>query len=118
MRMSNDPEAPTTVVSLSRVALSEVEANLLSKRHSFCPTPRHKKKEEIPDNLEKFFRRLPLKEFFLEEKEEENDAQTLVCLPSAWIPPKRREVALETSNNKLGLAWNNILESSLSEAFH
>ena len=52
--MSGDPDAPTTVVNLSGVTLSEAETNLLSKGLSFCPTPRHIKKEEILDNLEKF----------------------------------------------------------------
>ena len=66
MTRSGDPDAPTTVVNLSRVALSEAETNLLSKGLSFCPTPRHMNKEEILDDLEMFFRRLRLKEFFSE----------------------------------------------------
>ena len=56
-RKSSDPEAPTTVVNLSGVALDEAEINLLSKGPSFCPIPRHMKKEQILDKLEKFFRR-------------------------------------------------------------
>ena len=95
--MSSDPELPTTVVNLSGIALEEAEINLLSKGLCFCPTPRHIRKEEILDDLEKYFRRLHLKEFFLEEEEEEDsDANTLFPPPSTWMPPKRRDAALET----------------------
>ena len=83
------------------VALSEAEKNLLPKGLSFLPIPRHMKKEEILDDLEKFFRRLRLKEIFLEEEEEEeSDAQTLFRPPSTWMPPKRRATALETYINQ------------------
>ena len=59
------------------------------------------KKKEILDDLEKFFRRLCLKEFFLEEEEkEESDVQTLFCPPSTLMPPKRRDTALETCTNQ------------------
>ena len=86
------------MVNLSGSALSEAEINLLSKGLSFCPTPRHIEKEQILDDLEKFFRRLHLKEFFLEEEEveEESDARALFHPPSSWMPPKRRDAALET----------------------
>ena len=78
------------MVNLSGSALSEAEINLLSKGLSFCPTPRH-------IDLEKFFRQLRLKEFFLEEEEaeEESDAKALFHPPSSWMPPKRRDAALE-----------------------
>ena len=69
------------MVNLSGVALAEAEINLVSKGFSFCPTPRCMKKEEILDILEKFFRRLRLKEFFQEEEEEEMDADNLFHLP-------------------------------------
>ena len=95
--MSSDPELPTIVVNLSGIALEEAEINLLSKGLSFCPSPRHIRKEEILDDLEKYFRRLRLKEFFLEEEEEEDsDANSLFRPPSTWMPPKRRDAALET----------------------
>ena len=87
-RMNSDPEAPTTVVNLSGIALSEAEINLLSKGLSICPTPRHIEKEQILDDLEKFFRRLRLKEFFLEEEEEDSDARTLLHPPNTWMPLK------------------------------
>ena len=80
--VNSDPELPTTVVNLSGIALEEAEINLLSKGLSFCPSPRHIRKEEILDDLEKYFRRLRLKEFFLEEEEEEDsDANSLFRPP-------------------------------------
>ena len=84
--MSSDPDAPTMVVNLSGVALSEVETNLLSKRLSFCPTPHCMKREEILDDLENFFRRiLPTELFSEKEAEEESDAQTLFPVFSLGI---------------------------------
>ena len=86
------------MVNLSGVALSEAEINLLSRGLSFCPTPHRINKEEILDDLESYFRRLRLKEYFLEEEneEEQNDAQILLRPPSTWMPPKGRDPALET----------------------
>ena len=71
MRTSSDLESPTAVVNLSENALRRTKINLLSKGLSFCPTPCHIEKEQILDDLELFFRRLCLKEFFLEEEEAE-----------------------------------------------
>ena len=67
------------MVNLSGNALREAEINLLSNGLSFCPTPCLIEKEQILDDLEKFFRKLRLKEFFLEEEEaeEDSDARTL-----------------------------------------
>ena len=95
-RKRSDLEAPTTVVNLSGVTLGEAEINLLSKELSFCPIPHHMEKEEIRDDVERFFRWLRLKESFQEkEEEEETDMDTLLHPPSSWMPPKRRDAALE-----------------------
>ena len=60
-----------------------------------------KKEEILLDHLEKFFRRLRLKELFLEEEEEEeNDAHALFRPPRTWMPPKRRDAAPETYINQ------------------
>ena len=53
------------------------------------------RKDEILNDLEKFFRMLCQKKFIL-EKEENSDAQTLLCPSRALIPFKRRDTALET----------------------
>ena len=102
MRTTSDLEEPSTVVNLSGVPLSEEEVKLLSRGLSFCPTPHHNNKEEILDDLEGYFRRLRLKEFFLEEDEEENyDAEISFRPPSTWMPPKGRDAALETYIRKI-----------------
>ena len=98
MRTNSNSKAHTTVMSLSRSALSEAEINLLSKGLSLCPTQCQIEKEQTLHNLEKFFRRLRLKEFFLEEEgaEEESDARDLFRPSDTWMPCKRREATLET----------------------
>ena len=82
--------------NLSGVPLSEVETNLLSRGHSFCPTPCHLNNVEIMDDLERNFRRLRLNEFFSDAEEERDDAEMLFRSPSTWMPPKGRDAALET----------------------
>ena len=95
--MSSNPEAPKTMVNLSRNALSEAEINLLSKGLYFCPTPRHIEKEQSLNDLAKFFRWLRLKEFVEEEEEEwDSDTRTLFHPPCTWMPPKKRDATLET----------------------
>ena len=85
------------MVNLSGVALSEAEINLLSRGLSFCHTPHHINKEDVFGALESYFRCLRLKEYFLEEdnEEEQSDAQISLCPPSTWMPPKGRDPALE-----------------------
>ena len=55
--------------------------------------------EAVRDDLERYFRHLRLKEFFLEEDQVEDINNTDTCtqfLPlSTWMPPKCRDVALE-----------------------
>ena len=88
-----------TVVNLSRVALTEAEINLLLKGFFFSLTPHYINKNELLDNLESYFRRLCIKEFFLEDiadaEEEQNDTPTLFCPPSTWMPPKGKDPGLE-----------------------
>ena len=71
---------------------------LLTKGLFFCPTPRHLNKTEILDDLESYFRRLRLKEYFLDAQTEgeDNDAETSFRTPSTWMSPKGRDAALET----------------------
>ena len=94
----DDREVPSTVINLSGVHLSEDEVKLLSKGLSFCPTPRRADKDEILDDLESYFRRLRLKEFFLdnEEHSDDDDAQPRFRPLSTWMPPKGGDAALET----------------------
>ena len=57
--------APTTVVNLSECPLSSDEVQLLSKGLSFCPTPPHLNSTQVLDDLERYNRRLRLKNFLL-----------------------------------------------------
>ena len=97
-------EEPPTVINLSTVALNNDEISLLSRGLSFCPTPWQANQEEILDDLESYFRRLRLKEFFLDEDEDTSDSaetQAQFCPPSQWMPPKGREAYLETYVKKV-----------------
>ena len=91
------------MINLSGVALDDQEINLLSRGLSFCPTPRQANNEIILDDLEGYFRRLRLKEFFLDEEEENDNAETQSQFrpSSKWMPPKGRDTALETYIKKV-----------------
>ena len=97
----NPPEDTTIVVNLSGEDLSMEEKTLLSKAQSFCPTLTQLDKNQLLDDLESFFRRLCLKEFFLDleymyEEEEEEEERNIFHPPSKWMPPKGRDAVLET----------------------
>ena len=83
---------------ITEINSSNDEVDLLSKGLSFCPIPRRADKDEILDDLERYFRRLRLKEFFLdnEEQSDDDDTQPHFRPPSTWMPPKGGDAALET----------------------
>ena len=102
-RMGDEEESPT-VINLTNVALDNDKISLLSRGLSFCPTPRQANHEEILDDLESYFRRLCLKEFFLDEDEDTSDSaetQTPFRPPSQWMPLKGKEAAIETYIKKV-----------------
>ena len=76
------------------------EKTLLSKGLLFCLTPTQLDEDQLLDDLESFFRRLRLREFFLdpeeEEYEEEEEERNIFRPPSKWMPPKGRDAVLET----------------------
>ena len=94
------------IIKLSNLPLSRADVSLLSKGLSFCPTLCHLNKKEVVDDLERYFRRLHLGEFFVDiwEEEEENDTSTEFHSPSSWIPPKGRYASLEAYT--LGIRTN------------
>ena len=53
------------------------------------------------DDLESFFSCLRLREYFIDEEEEDDDVNTLFCSPRKWMPPKGRDAALETYVRKV-----------------
>ena len=88
-------EEPSLVVNLSGVTHTKPELDLLSKGLSFCPTPARLNTEAVRDDLERSFRRLRLKEFFLEENEDDDINNIDTSPPSIWMPLKSRDAALE-----------------------
>ena len=90
------PLDTSIVVNLSGVTLSSDEINLLSKGLTFCPVPRRVDKDQILDDLESYFRRLRLREFFADQDEAESTEQELFRPPSKWMPPKGRDATLES----------------------
>ena len=93
---ASDDNLPSTVVNLSGIPLSEAETSLLSKGLSFCPTPPQLQTVQLENDLESYFRRLRLREFFLDE-ETDNSAPVHPFKPlSSWMPPKGRDQTLET----------------------
>ena len=91
-----NPVQTSMVVNLSGVALSTDESILLSKGLSFCPTPRRLDADRTLDDLEGFFRRLRLKEFFADSDVEDSNEERLFRPTSTWMPPKGKDGALET----------------------
>ena len=86
----------STVVNLSGVALSTDESSLLSKGLSFCPTPRSLDADRMLDDLEGFFRRLRLKEFFADSEIGDSNEELPFRPTCTWMPPKGKDGALET----------------------
>ena len=68
------------------------------------------------DDLESFFRRSRLKEFFLDE-DENNDAepQSQFRPPSLWMPPKGGDAALETYIRKFRADVQHQLKTNYSK---
>ena len=96
---------PTTVVNLSGCPLSPDEVQLLSRGLSFCPTPPHLNTTQVLDDLERYNRRLRLKEFFADKEE---DVSRPFRPPSHWMPPKGRDDALEVYISQVRTEWNRV----------
>ena len=87
---SNDPEGRSTVVNLCRLPLIDSGINLLSKRLSFCHTSQHLNKIKTVDDLDSFFRCLRLREFFIDEEEEEENDADILFHPSKHVDDTKR----------------------------
>ena len=99
------PVDTSIVVNLSRVALSDDEISLLSKRLTFCPVPGRVNEDEVLDDLENYFRRLRLTEFFADQDEAENAEQEHFRPRRKRMPPKGRDVTLESYGRESGLTY-------------
>ena len=82
------------MVNLSGKPLCPGELQLLSRGLSFCPRPPKLNSTEILDDLERYNRRLRLKEYFATVEAMEDDRRPFRP-PSNWMPPKGRNDALE-----------------------
>ena len=104
---------PHTVVNLSEIQLSPAEVTLLSKGLSFCPTPPQLDTFQLQNDLEDFYRRLRLREFFYDSEEsdgEEYQSNPFRRRKKRWTPPKNREPALES--------YIQVLNESVKESLH
>ncbi|CAM5130490.1 unnamed protein product [Natator depressus] len=97
---SNGPlNPPSNIVNLSNYTLSPAEAAVLSRGLSFCPsTPSNM--IQFCGDLESYFRRLRLKEYFQDTSEQHNDPQRPAYQhykkkDSRWTPPEGRNSRLD-----------------------
>lgn len=77
---------------MSHRKLSETEIVLLSKGLKFTPTPKFGNKEELTEDLHEFHRKLRLAEYF---DGTENEDVSLVRNKSNFVPPDKRNLALD-----------------------
>jgi hypothetical protein len=91
--MTNQDELPSPVVNLSSSTLTTAELNLLSRGLKFCPTPLEVNQIELSQDLTQYYRRIRLREFFLDEPSSEPEP---FRKKSTWVPPKNRVPAMET----------------------
>ena len=99
-KASKDAKMPTgtttnTVVNISNVPLLSAEWDLLSSGLSFCPKPSQIDQFQLEEDIQQFFRRLHLKEFFHDVEGDENDNHPFKK-KSKWAPPCNKDPALET----------------------
>ena len=84
------------VVNLSNYELTEHEIALLSKGLKFIPTPTRTNKTELLADIKKFGRRMRLKEFFLDQNDDQfNYTKVDLRKPSKFTPKPGREPALD-----------------------
>ena len=88
------------VINLSDKTLSDLQIDTLSKGLNFCPTPGEVNMYELYKDLQKFFRRIRIRDFFNDFEEECTDgidkdlASFLKTFkpPSKWNPPKSNTI--------------------------
>ncbi|XP_070576158.1 uncharacterized protein [Ptychodera flava] len=94
---------PDNIVNLSNLSLSPVERSVLSHGLKFCPT-KQLDKTELCGDIESFFRRLRLKEYFHKPNSDESSSGHTTTLPqnpscksqdSIWTPPEGRNSKLD-----------------------
>ncbi|XP_070543722.1 uncharacterized protein [Ptychodera flava] len=100
---ASDKPSSNSIVNLSDYTLSANEESVLSRGLKFCPT-KPLDKTQLCGDLEDFFRRLRLKEFFHNQSHEDsspsetpmNQAKPLLKRKdSVWTPPESRNLKLD-----------------------
>ena len=98
-----------TVVNLSDMVLTDPQVKLLSRGLKFCPTPREPNQLLFQQDMAQFNRRLRLREYFhVEPSMDDESSVETQPIPrnrfrekSTWVPPKNRDVSLETYINSV-----------------
>ena len=107
--INNHDDLPSTVVNLSSASLSSTELNLLSRGLKFCPTPSEVNQVELSQDLTDYYRRIRLREFFLDAPPSEPEP---FRKKSTWVPPKNRVPAMETYVQVVSSQVNNSANST------
>ena len=86
------------VINISQRNLSNHELDVLSKGLSFCPVPYEVNELKLKMDLDAYFRRLRLQEFFCNSQDVStgNFSSNQFRKPSAWTPPCNRDKFLES----------------------
>ena len=80
----------SSVINLSSYSLSTDETSILSRRLTFCPTPRHIDWPEVSADIYDFSRRMRLTEYFFDNNSNTSNANkddTPFRNKSTWNPP-------------------------------
>lgn len=90
------------VINLSDTEIDKTTAETLNLGLSFCPTPTEPNLFELHQDLETFFRRLRLRQFFYEEDPPEAQPESPLDRfkpKSNWTPPPNQDQILDTFIN-------------------
>ena len=101
IRKSVEPTDTTHSVVAISCELSDEEIEILSKGLNFCPKPKQVDAQKLSLDLEAFFRRLRLREFFADEdgNSSPNPVDNISAKfksKSTWNPPKDHSSTLES----------------------
>ena len=102
----SSPENLKTVVTIpENLLLSDSEKSVLSKGLNFVPISKKTDKFSVKQDVEKFLRRVQLKAFFHDKKDDSNISnedtfETLQVRKSKWTPPEGQFASLDFFSKK------------------
>ena len=108
--IENSNPCKQSVVTVSKVALSESEMSVLSKGLNFIPVSKQSDEFQAKKDAENFFRRAQLKPFFRNSSDVTSNRdifQRLNPSKSSWISPEEQFAFLDLSidNKCLAMTW-------------